>query len=439
MSAIFNIIYITALTFSSPYLLLKILTNKRYRSGIPQRLGWITVRERKSPCMWIHCASVGEVLTIKTLVKHLEKEFNTWDIVLSTNTNTGLFVAQKNFPGRKVFYLPLDFSWIIDKVLNAIAPNCLILIELELWPNFIMAAAKRNIPVILLNARISEKSLKWYRILSKISERFFESITRKGNFFCARTSGDADRLKNWGIPEEQMVITGNMKFDTIITTLPKETEVQLTQVFEIDKQDKIIVCGSTHEGEEIILLRTFQHIRKKFNTLRFILVPRHIERVNDIITVIESLGLKHVKKTSLDKGEGTIDRQKYETVILVDTVGDLLATYSIADCVFVGKSLVPKGGQNILEPAGLAKPIIIGPYTFNFHEEVQLLKEADAIKIVQDESSLSNEMMYVLEHPVEAQNMGKRAQAAVRKQRGATDRNVRIIREILLKEKVVFI
>lgn len=436
MPTIFDVIYVTALTLGSPYLLLKFITSKRHRSGLIQRLGWITPRQGKKPCVWIHCASVGEILTVKTLVKYLEKEFNSWDIVLSTNTNTGLTVAKMHFAEKKIFYFPLDLSWVIHKVLNIIQPSCLILIELEIWPNLLIAAASKHIPVVLLNARISEKSLKWYRFLGKISKQFLTSITRKGNMYCARSKIDATHLMNLGISEPQIAVTGNMKFDNIVTAIPENMKKHLLDLFEIGKRDKVIICGSTHEGEEAIILKIFKQMSAKITTLRLILVPRHIERVDDIIALTASMGLKFIRKTSLDKGD-KVGEHKYETVIFIDTVGELLTLYSIADCVFIGKSLVPQGGQNMMEPAGLAKPIIIGPHTFNFYKEVQLLKEVDAIKIVQNESTLFNEIMYLLEHPDEAQEMGKRAQSVVIKHKGATDRNLKLLREILLKERVV--
>jgi len=436
MSIIFDAVYATALTCGSPYFFLKFITSERYRSGLAQRLGWIDTREREKPCVWIHCASVGEILTVKALVKSIEKEFNNLDIVVSTNTNTGFSVAKQYFNGKKIFYFPLDLSWVVDKVLNAIQPSCVILIELEIWPNFLIAAARRHIPVVLLNARISEKSLKWYRVLSKISKEFFESLARKEDVFCARTKIDATRLMNLGISETQIFITGNMKFDNIITDVSEDTKKRLLDLFGINKDDKVVVCGSTHDGEESVILNIFKQISAKIKKLRLILAPRHIERANDVIKLIESAGLKCVRKTWLDKGN-KLGEHKDETVILIDTVGELLATYSIADCIFVGKSLVPQGGQNMMEPAGLAKPVIVGPHTFNFHEEVQVLREADAIEIVQNESALLNKMIYLLEHPDEAHEMGKRAQLVVMKQRGATDRNLKVLKKILLKERTV--
>lgn len=436
MSTVFDAAYVTALVFSSPYFLSKLIINERYRSGLTQRLGWLNTRKGQKPCIWLHCASVGEILTVKALVKSIEKEFNSLDIFISTNTNTGLSVAERSFGGNKIFYFPLDLSWVVNRVLHAIQPNCVILIELEIWPNFLIAAARKQIPIILLNARISEKSLKWYHVLCKISKRFSGSLSKKGNIFCARTQDDASRLINLGISGEQVVITGNMKFDNMITAVPEEEKERLQNLFEINRGDKVVVCGSTHEGEEVILLRVFKQLCTKFNKVRLVLVPRHIERVRDVMKQVGSMGLRSVTKTLLDRGN-KITEHKYETVILVDTIGELLTLYNIADCVFVGKSLVPQGGQNMMEPAGLAKPIIVGPHTFNFREEVQLLRDAGAIKIVQDESSLLHEMMHLLEHPEEAQEMGKRAQSVVVKQRGATERNLKELRKFLSKERTI--
>jgi len=442
MSTIFDAAYVTALILSSPYLLPKLLLSDRFRTGLTQRLGCICNREEKMPCVWIHCASVGEIITVKTLVNSLEKEFNNWDVVISTNTTTGQGVARKYFPEKNIFYFPLDLSWVVERSLDAIRPDCVILAELEIWPNFLMALARRRVPVALLNARISEKSMKWYRVLNKVSHGFFESLTKKENVFCARTEADAARLEAIGIAGEQISVTGNMKYDNIITSVLEDTQTRLLHLFGIKKEEKVFVCGSTHEGEEAIILRIFKRISSQYHNLRLVLAPRHIERCNDVIKLIESMGLKVIRKTLLDKGlSPTADEERgrlpKETVILVDTLGELQTIYSIADYVFVGKSLVPQGGQNMMEPAGLAKPIIVGPHTFNFHEEVPLLRNANAIKIVQDESSFFDGVIYLLEHQTEALEMGKRARLVVEEQRGATERNLKVLRENLLKERIV--
>ena len=436
MSTIFDAVYVTALALSSPYLFLKLLASDRFRAGLTHRLGWIPPRNGERPCVWVHGASVGEILTVKTLVKSLEKEFNNLDIVVSANTNTGLSVAEKCFTGKKLFYFPLDLSWVVDKVFEAVNPRCVILVELELWPNFLIAAAARRVPVVLVNARLSEKSLRCYRVLRKMSKGFFESLTRKENVFCARTETDAARLSELGISAAQIFVTGNMKYDNVEVDVPEDTKNRLMGLFEIESGDKVVVCGSTHEGEEAILLRTFKQLRVKHPQLRLVLVPRHVERISEVIRLVHSMGLRSVRKTSLDKGE-KIGGQKYETVIVVDTMGELLTIYSVADGVFVGKSLVPQGGQNVMEPAGLAKPVMVGPHTFNFKDAVQSLKDSNAITIVQDETSLREEMSHLLERPDECREMGARAQSVVIKQGGATDRNMKVLREILLKERVV--
>ncbi|MBF8275025.1 MAG: kdtA [Candidatus Brocadiaceae bacterium] len=442
MSTIFDAAYVTALAVSSPYLLPKLLLSNRFRTGLAQRLGHIGNRKEKRPCVWIHCASVGEVITVKTLVNSLEKEFNNWDVVISTNTTTGQGVARKYFPRKVIFYFPLDISWVVERSLDAIRPDCVILAELEIWPNFLMALARRRVPVALLNARISEKSMRWYRVLNKISRGFFESLTKKENVFCARTKADAVRLKAIGIADEQIFVTGNMKYDNIVTSVLEDIKARLLHLFGIKKEEKIFVCGSTHEGEEAIILRIFKRISSQYPNLRLALAPRHIERCNDVVRLIESMGLKVARKTLLDKGLFPVTAEEQgrlpsQTVILVDTLGELQTIYSIADYVFVGRSLVPQGGQNMMEPAGLAKPVIIGPHTFNFHEEVPLLRNANAIKIVQDETSFFDSLTYLLEHQDEALEMGKRAQLVVEEQRGATERNLNVLRKTLLKERIV--
>ncbi|MDR4507128.1 MAG: 3-deoxy-D-manno-octulosonic acid transferase [Candidatus Brocadiaceae bacterium] len=438
MPILFDVLYVTALAFASPYFLPKLITKKKFRSGLTERFGWLGMERGRKPCIWIHCASVGEVLVVKPLVTIIEQEFNDFEIVISVNTKTGRFVAEKNFCGKTVFYFPLDFSWIVEKVLKRINPRYVLLVELEIWPNFLIAAAKMRIPVVLINGRISEKSLKCYQVLRKISGEFFKSLSAERNIFCARTKTDAARLINLGIGESQIFVTGNMKYDNIITAIPEYAKKQLRCMFKIDKEEKVIVCGSTYEGEDTILLKIFKQLCGRFKKIRLILVPRHVERTNDIIRQIESMGLCWARKTLLDKGDKInwhIGGEK--PVILIDTVGELLSIYSIADCVFVGRSLVPQGGQNMIEPAGLSKPVVVGPHTFNFTEDVQLLKEANAIKIAWDEPSLLNEMSYLLEHDIEARAMGVRAQSVVVRQRGAANRNIKILKENLLKERAV--
>jgi len=436
MPTIFDAFYVLALILGSPFFLSKIFTNKRFRTGLRERLGLIDKVEESKQRIWIHCASVGEVLAVKPLVKCLEKEFQGHELVISVNTDTGMSVAKKSFCGKRIFYFPIDLSWIIYRVLRIIRPKFIILVELEIWPNLIIAAAQKQIPIVLVNTRISDVSLKWYRICCRRSKKFFESLKKTKNIFCARTESDALRLKELGIAENQIFITGNMKYDNVIIEVPYETKKRLLDLFEIDGDERVIVAGSTFEGEEAIILKVFRNVCKKFNKLRLIVVPRHIERVGEITKQVESLGFNAVRKSFLDNG-GRLGLQggKSDLIIIVDTVGELLNIYGIADYVFVGRSLIPQGGQNMIEPAGLGRPVVVGPHTFNFKEEVFLLRESNAIRIVSDEISLLREFIHLLEHPSEAEEIGKRAQSAVIKQKGAVNRNIKILKENLLKER----
>lgn len=427
-----DVVYVTAIFFSLPYLLLKISTNKKYRTGLLQRLGFISKRVIKRPCLWIHGSSVGEILTAKALIEAIEGYFPDTDIVVSTCTNTGFSTAIKNFSKRYVFYFPLDISWIVKRVLKKIRPDCLILIELEIWPNLFITAFKKKIPILLVNGRISERSVRFYRKLCLFSKTFHKSLIN--NIYCARTETDASRFRQLGIPQENIPITGTMKYDNIVTKEDKNVKEYLQNLFQINSNDIVIVGGSTYEGEEEILLKIFNDLKKELPGLRLIIVPRHIERTPKIISLIESMGGLAFRKTFLeskvkDKPNGKLK----EGIIVVDTIGELINIYGLADCVFVGRSLVPYGGQNIMEPAGLAKPIIFGPHTFNFIEETTLLLKNNAARLVKDEKELLSAIRYLLKNPDAARDMGARAQRIVIESKGATDRNMEILKKMLSK------
>ncbi|HHT9117898.1 MAG TPA: 3-deoxy-D-manno-octulosonic acid transferase, partial [Candidatus Hypogeohydataceae bacterium YC38] len=397
------------------------------------RLGWLPTRDGSRPCLWVHGASVGEVLTARSLVTTVEESLPGWDIVLSTSTNTGFSVAKKNFEDKLVFYFPLDFSWVDRKALSLLKPNCIILVELEIWPNFLVAAVQRGIPVVLVNGRISERSTKVLKTLRLFSRSFSQSLQAPGNIYCVRTQTDATRFLKLGIPEEKVIITGNMKYDNIPLAVPEEEKERLRQSFRISPEDLVIVGGSTHPGEEEILLRVFKTLRATL-PIRLILVPRHIERAQEVEGLIRNMGFPLVKKSLLDK-TGDFPTNPRDTVLVVDTMGELTKIYSLAHCVFVGKSLKGLGGQNVLEPAGLARPTIFGPNMTNFQEEANLLLEADAARLVHNEEELLATVGHLLRTRQEAEAMGLRAQKVVTENRGATLRNLKVLEKILRENK----
>lgn len=434
MPIIFDSIYLTASVLGAPYILFKMLTSERHRSGLYQRFGIVSERTSKKPGIWIHGASVGEIITAKSIVEKIDREFPEWETFISTTTNTGYSVAKQNFSGKPIFYFPVDLSWITRKVLRRIRPSCIILIELEIWPNFLVSVYEENIPLIIVNGRISNKSFKAYRIISRISGAFYNSLTNKMNTYCARTELDAQRFRDLGISSEQVFVTGTMKYDNIPTHTNENSKNELADLFRIKDNDLVLIGGSTHEGEEEILLRIFERLSKTYPNLRLIIAPRHIERTRDVSRLIEKKGFTPVLKTSVDSSNYSWQNSKKE-IILIDTVGDLEKIYALSDYVFVGKSLVPSGGQNMMEPAGLGKPVIFGPHVFNFKEEVGMLLRNEAAKMVETEDELCGTIEFFIKNPEAAKEMGLRAQGVVNEKRGATEKNMDIIREILKRKE----
>ena len=430
MPLIFDSIYLAASVVGAPYILYKMLTSERHRSGLYQRFGIVSERLSTKPGIWIHGASVGEIVTAKSIIDKIDEEFPEWETFISTSTNTGFSVAKQSFDSKAVSYFPVDLSWVIKKVFRQVRPSYILLIELEIWPNFLVSAYEKNIPVIIVNGRISNKSFLAYRTISLISKTFYNSLTNKMNIYCARTELDAQRFCNLGIPNEQVFVTGTMKYDNIPTLIDRNIKKELANLFHISDNDLVFIGGSTHQGEEEILLRVFERLSKTYSNLRLIIAPRHIERTKDVLGLIEKKGFLPILKTEMEGSDYKWQNTSKE-VILIDTVGDLGKIYSLANFVFVGKSLVPSGGQNMMEPAGLGKPVIFGPHVFNFKEEVDLLLRNDAAKMVETEDELYKTIEFFIENPETAKEMGRKAQKVINEERGATEKNMKIIRKIL--------
>jgi len=430
MPLIFDSLYLAASLLGSPYLIFKIITSKRYRSGLNQRFGIIKERLSNKPGIWVHGASVGEVITAKSIIERIDEEFPEWETFISATTNTGFSVAEKTFLNKNIFYFPLDLSWITKKVILKKRPSFILLIELEIWPNFLISAFKKNIPVIIVNGRISNKSVKAYRTISRISKDFRNSLTSELNVFCARTELDAQRFRELGIPGKQIFVTGTMKYDNIPTHIDQNISKELAKLFNIDDDDLILVGGSTHAGEEEILIRVFERLNKAYPNLKLILAPRHVERTREVYRLIEKAEFVPVLKTEAERSDYKWQNAKRE-IILIDTVGDLEKVYSISNFVFVGKSLVPSGGQNMMEPAGMGNPVIFGPHTYNFEEEVDLLLKNSAAKVVKTEEELFETVEFFIKNPDAAKEMGLKAQKVVNGKRGATEKNIEILRDII--------
>src|SRR3989338_153631 len=440
MPFVIDSFYLSAAPLGAPYIVVKLFVSERFRSGLMQKLGWLPERRGSAPCFWVHAASVGEMLASRPLVKALDETFPDWEVILSTNTNTGLSVARKDFGDKLSFYFPFDLSWLDRKALTLLRPACILLIELEIWPNFLVAAHERRIPVIVVNGRISAKSVRAFKTIMRLSGAFREALNARENFYCARSQADASRFLELGIAEERVLVTGNVKYDSLPTEVPLERKERLRQILKLRPEDLVLVGGSTHPGEEEILLRVFKTLKTELPALRLILVPRHIERAPEIEEKVLALGLPCVRRSRLTVSEanlleGQVIPSEREGIIVVDTVGELQQIYSLAHCVFVGKSLKCIGGQNVMEPAGLARPILFGPHMENFSEEASLLLESGGARKVGDEGELLEAVRDVLTHSQPAEAMGHRAREVVLKNRGATLRSLEVLERLLKGDK----
>lgn len=405
------------------------LFRRKFHRGFWQRLGFIRWQANPERPIWIHAVSVGEAASIRGLVSGLRKNYPQKRLIISTVTATGNKIAQGLAgKGDLVTYLPLDFSFIVRGVIDKINPELFVIAETEIWPNLISYIEYKKIPVAIVNGRISDASYKGYMLARFI----LKSILRKVSLFCVQTQLDAQRLLALGVDKERVVVTGNMKFDNVLSLPDKEDSCALKEKLGLADDEKILVAGSTHPEEEEPVLAAYKKLLDEDVKLRLILAPRHPERAQEIVNLTRKFDLDPATISSLKFPAR--EHMSSSTVFILDTIGQLIDYYAIADIVFVGGSLVKTGGHNILEPASLNKPVLFGPYMFNFRDIAELfLKNQAAIK-VQDGNGLEAAIKSLLGDPRQAQGLGSRARELLAKNQGAVKRNLDRLADILRKK-----
>lgn len=423
MPLFLDLCYLTFVIFGLPYFLYRVVIKGKYRQGWSQRLGKVPVRKGKNPCLWIHGVSVGEVLAARNLVKLFCERFPDWDVVISTTTPSGHAVARQNYPEHSVFYFPMDLSWMVRRAFCRLRPTLVTLLEVELWPNFLWEAHRQSVPVVLVSGSLSETSFRRYRRLGSLSRRMLEKVA----LFCMQTEDYARKITNLGVPENRVVITASMKYDNLLLKAGKNTKLADTLGLA---RAPVLMAGSTHEGEEEALLDSYCKLREKFPELRLVIVPRHPERFDKVEQLIRDKGLFALRKSSLDAGQQAAAVSP-APVLLVDTLGELAKLYEVADLVFVGGSLVPVGGHNLLEPAACGKAVLFGPQVFKQRESAdQLLGQQAAIQ-VRDEKELAAQCDSLLSHPQLLEELGQRALAVIRRQQGASQRTLEALANLI--------
>lgn len=399
--------------------------------------------------IWIQAVSVGEVTLCKSLVPELKKAFPLRPIVFSTITRTGNDLAKKLFHNdAAIIYFPLDFSFITRKVIKLIRPKLYIMIETEIWPNVLKELSGEGVPSILINGRISDRSFWKY----KLARPFLQKTLERIDLFCMQSDTDAERIKVLGSPAVKVMVTGNMKFDAEAGSAVKPIEVIKSSLGLSGQDEEFFVAGSTHGGEEEAVVSAYKELLRDFPRLKLLIAPRHVERSGEVENVVRRLGLESVRVSSVNGSPGRSrliknrerDRQvtpacrqqepgqagHRPSVYILDTIGHLNDAYALATLVFIGGSLVPHGGQNPLEPAAFEKPVVFGPYMFNFKAIVTaLLKNKGALQVA-DAKELLDKAALLLKDKEAAALLGKNAKKTILENRGATARNLDIIKEI---------
>jgi 3-deoxy-D-manno-octulosonic-acid transferase len=428
MGIFLDFIYLLAGVAYSPKIVYRAVRHKRYRTGWAQRLGKISRTNPRKKCIWLHAVSVGEVNAAKTIIAELAKRFSDHEIVISTTTDTGFARASNLFGGSyQVFYFPFDFTWVIRRAFTNIQPAMCLLLELEVWPNFIDIAHRQGVPVIVVNGRISEKSFSGYRKIKPFAKKIFSKI----NLILAQTEEYAQRFRQIGALSDKVIVTGSLKYDTAEITDKVNGSDILAEKLNLGNEH-LWVAGGTGNDEEKMVLDVYQDLKKqdRFEDLRLVIVPRKPERFDEVAQLIEDRNLPLIRFSRIKDGTVNVSIDK-QAVILGDTMGDLRKFYSLATIIFVGRSLVPMGGSDMMEAAALGKCTMFGPYAFNFKQTVDVLLASDGAIMVKDEKDLLMKLQRCLLEPEYARKIARSGQEVIRKNQGATSKSIEQIAKFL--------
>lgn len=435
MRTLYNILLTIALIVGAPFHLLKLWRRGNWQQGFRQRFGRYSSKVKQAitnrHVMWIHAVSVGEVNLVVRLIEEIEKRLPNLKIVVSTTTTTGMGELRRRVPAHveKIYY-PIDRRKWVQRALGTIHPEAIVLVEAEIWPNFLWRAREQRIPTFLVNARISDKSYRGYRRWRSIFRGLFAGLSR----VCCPTETDRQRLLDIGCRPDAVHAVGNLKFDTALRGAAHKLDARaLLNELAVPENAPILLGGSTHDGEEVILAATWLQLRERFPNLFLILVPRHHERAREAGRAVRGKGIRVAYRTDLRAGrppDGLVD------CLVVNTTGELQSFYEVATVVFVGKTLTAKGGQNPIEPAALGKAVVFGPNMQNFRGIVPEFLDEGAAHQVRSAAELTTVVGELLANPEQRTAMGARARQVVERNQGSIARTVEIIAQRLKAEEI---
>lgn len=428
MSILYDIVFIIFSIFYIPLFLLR----KRKRQGMRSRFGLYPQSFKKilsqRDNIWLHAVSVGEVRVISNIIKRLRREYPDHRLVLTTVTETGNAIAKNIIEGDEVVtYLPFDIRYIVRRAVSCIRPKILIIAETELWPNLILQAFRSGVPIVIINGRISDKSFGRYKLVRWL----LPAMLNRVSLFLMQTQADREKVIMLGADPIRVRVSGNLKFDIDEPSTISDGRLQrYRDMLVIAEGQRLIIAGSTHPGEEEIIVSCFAGlIRSNLDDIRLLIAPRHTQRAPDIERILARQGLTPVRFSQLSPDNRDIPAR--DGVFILDTMGQLKDLYALADIVFIGGSLIKRGGQNIIEPAIFSKPVIFGPHMYNFSEMAEVFLKHKAAVMVNDKDSLKYALKLLLEDERERVEMGRRARKVIEDNRGATDITLESIRGYL--------
>lgn len=428
MPYLLDLFYLLSLLVLSPWLVYKALTTGKYRRGLLDKFfGRAFLRTGHRSCVWFHGVSVGEIHLLRPVVTRFRQRHPDWDCVLSTTTDTGFEEARKHFADLPVFYWPLDFSWAVRRSLCHVNPSLVVLAEGELWPNFLAAASARAVPVAVVNGRLSPRSSRHYQLLGGWARRWLTRV----DLYAVQTEEYAACFRTLGVPAARVHVTGSVKYDGVLADRHNDRTQGLRQLLQVQPGDAIWIAGSTQAPEEQVAVDIYCRARKQHPRLRLFLVPRQKERFEEVAQWLGRLGQAFVRRSSL-----TAPLADRESVVLVDTIGELSALWGLADIAFVGGSLDGRrGGQNMIEPAAYGAAVVFGPHVWNFRDTAARLTAAGAAIQVADAGELEVAVQRLLADTAERQRLGKAAQQLVQAQQGATARTIDCLDQLLATQQ----
>jgi 3-deoxy-D-manno-octulosonic-acid transferase len=427
MMGIYQPLFLLAFLIYSPVLLSRLLFSQKGKKGSGgswrERMGFVPRSSGDRPLVWIHGVSVGEVKAASNFVEQLRRRRPDVDLVISTTTPNGRLVAHQEYPDLPVVTYPLDLANFPSRALARLRPQCVLLMELEIWPNFLQAARKRDIPVAVINGRISERTFKGYRMARGLLPQL-DLISK----YCVQDAAYQRRLTDLGVDPARVFVTGNMKYDSVDMGQHKEAARDLRPWLAPSNQ-RVLVTGSTHDDEEAVVLDALRAMRERAGApVRTVLVPRHPERSASICDLVRQKGLHPVRWSEVAAERSPLGE---DDVVVVDVIGQLQRFYAACDVAFVGGSLVPHGGQNMLEPAALGRAVIFGPHTANFRRDVELLLAADAVVQVRDRPEFVEQLEVLLGDDKLCSEYGERARRVITQNQGATTRTFDLVVDLV--------